>query len=104
MLEYQIAREKTYLKIAKEMKHDKIVILFDRGTMDGKAYITEDDFEEILNEKGLSEADLKSRYNLVIHLKTAAIGAEKFYTLKNNKARNENKQKAIDLDNKLEWS
>lgn len=101
LLEYQIAREKTYIKIAKEMKHNKIVILFDRGTMDGKAYIEEEEFEELLTERGLSEEELKSRYDLVIHLKTAAIGAENFYTLKNNKARNDSKQKAIDLDNKL---
>ena len=101
LLEYQIAREKTYLKIAKEMKHNKIVILFDRGTVDGKAYITEEEFSEILREKELTEEELKSRYNAVIHLRTAAIGAEEFYTLKNNKARSDSKQKAIDLDNKL---
>ncbi len=101
LLEYQIAREKMYLKIAKEMKQEKVVILYDRGVMDGKAYVFEEEFANILSEKGLSEIELKSRYDAIIHLQTAAVGAEEFYTLKNNKARNDSKKRAAELDGKL---
>ena len=38
------------------------------------------------------------RYDLVIHLSTAADGAEKFYDLENNKARWETIEHAISVD------
>jgi len=41
------------------------------------------------------------RYDLVIHLVTAADGAEKFYTLSNNTARSESPELARELDQKV---
>ncbi len=41
------------------------------------------------------------RYEAVVHLVTAAIGAERFYTLENNKARMESRPEAIALDGRL---
>ena len=43
-----------------------------------------------------------NRYKMVIHLTTTAIGAEELYTLKNNHARSESIEEAIELDKKTE--
>lgn len=42
------------------------------------------------------------RYDLVIHMSTAADGAEEHYTLGNNEARSEGIQFAKELDKKLQ--
>jgi hypothetical protein len=42
------------------------------------------------------------RYEAVIHLETAANGAEKFYTGENNQARYESAEEARSLDRKLQ--
>jgi hypothetical protein len=43
------------------------------------------------------------RYDTIIHLVTAAIGAEKYYTTENNDVRFENLQQARDLDFKVSY-
>mmetsp|Transcript_63738 Transcript_63738/g.120650 ORF Transcript_63738/g.120650 Transcript_63738/m.120650 type:complete len:466 (-) Transcript_63738:137-1534(-) len=61
---------------------ERAVVLCDRGVIDGKAYCTPQAWSYVLNELGQSEAHLRDRrYDAVIHLVTAANGAEKFYTL-----------------------
>lgn len=75
----------------------KVVIICDRGIMDIKAYLPPqcaDYFETLAKNKGLSVADLMSNYKGVIHLVTAAEGAEQFYTLENNTARRETPEEA----------
>ena len=53
----------------------------------------------ILQETGWSENFVcNERYDLVVHLVTAAIGAEKYYTLENNQARWENLDQAKKID------
>ena len=101
LIDYQISREKFYKKIAKEINHEKIIFICDRGVMDGKAYVSNDEFEELLCEKSLKELNLIDRYDAVFHLQTAAIGAEEFYTLENNLVREETKEEAAIIDNKL---
>lgn len=78
------------------------VLLCDRGTMDVLAYVGHDTFHEILEENGWTIPQLRDRrYNAVVHLVTAAIGAEDFYTLENNKARMETVDRAREIDGKL---
>lgn len=61
---------------------ERAVVLCDRGVIDGKAYCSQQAWSYVLNELGQSEAHLRDRrYDAVIHLVTAANGAEKFYTL-----------------------
>jgi len=82
-----------------------VFALCDRGLMDGSAYLPREQWEVLLNELGYYEAEIKlNRYDLVIHLTTAADGAEAYYTLANNKARHETVKEAIDLDRKLRFA
>ena len=101
LIDYQISREKFYKKIAKEINHEKIIFICDRGVMDGKAYISNSEFEELLCEKKLNEIGLIDRYDAIFHLQTAAIGAEEFYTLENNLVREETKEEAAIIDKEL---
>ena len=78
--------------------NDKVAILYDRGLLDGRAYVGNEVFQEILNEIGITESEILSNYDLVIHMVTAAIGAEKFYTTDNNTARTETPEEAREKD------
>src|SRR3989344_4034263 len=78
-----------YADLERVFDPSRTVILFDRGEMDGAAYMPQSIFEAIIHEEGWPVTDLRDRYNAVIHLVTAANGAEEFYTLENNAARYE---------------
>lgn len=75
------------------------VLLCDRGLMDGAAYVTEDEFSGLLKGEGLDLVSARdTRYNGILHLVTAADGAEAFYTLENNAARHESPEEACEKD------
>lgn len=99
ILKYQLYKEKLVENVAKMYDGNKdVVILYDRGINDYKAYISENEYDSLLKEYNLSEENILNRYDVVIHLETAA--KSKDYTVENNKARCEDKDKAIELDNK----
>lgn len=96
-----LMQEERFLEAAcvyRDLGH-KVVVLCDRGAMDGQAYIPTDEFEELVKSLGLSLPDIcERRYHAVIHMRTAALGAEEFYTLENNSARKETVEEARELD------
>ena len=96
----QLTKEGIFREAAEKMPHDKILILYDRGMMDNKAYLPSDEFA-VLADYYSSEEEMTSRYDAVFHLATAAKGAEEFYTLDNNAARIETVEEAIEVDNRL---
>lgn len=74
------------------------LILYDRAEMDNGAYLEADDFTMLLDEAELDLHTARDSYDAVIHLVTAADGAEEFYTLENNLARSETAEAARALD------
>lgn len=99
ILEYQLDKEKLIEYVAKNYETDKdIVIIYDRGVIDNKAYIGQNAFDNLLNKHNLNELEILDKYDLVIHLETAA--KSNAYTKENNKARSESKLEAIELDTK----
>lgn len=97
----QLEREKRYLSFAKSLEDEKIVILFDRGTLDSKAYIDEESWSVMLEELGLKEVILRDEsYDAIIHMRTVALGKEDFYTKLNNNARYESAEEARVSDEK----
>lgn len=82
-----------------------VVIFYDRGIMDGKAYTEHEAFKAMLHEYGYTETEARDRYDAVFHLVTAADGAEESYTLANNKARTETPEQAriADLKTRNAW-
>lgn len=96
-----LEQEARIFSIAKRYrdKGKKVVVLCDRGTMDGQAYIDPNEFREMLRSFGYTKRLLcDERYHAVIHLRTAALGAEAYYTLANNSARTETPELARQLD------
>ena len=83
------------------------VIICDRGLMDGSAYVSREVFAEILRYANLDLVQARdNRYDAVLHLVSAAIGAESFYSNETNLTRLETIEEAIALDIKLQaaWS
>lgn len=92
----QIALEKQFVDIIKIKPSKKYsFVLCDRGLLDGSAYVDEATFNSLLEEQGLDRSDCLNSYDIVIHMVTAAKGAEKYYTIDNNMARDEGFEKAI---------
>lgn len=105
MLKEQLTEEECYEKVAKLIDR-KCVILCDRGIFDIKSFISDEEFDSLLNKYNLSKLELIDSYNLVINLDTVAKGAEEFYTTDNNEARSEGIKDAIIRDDKCQeaWS
>lgn len=96
LIRYQIARENEYIRMFRVTSPGKKLLLCDRGVRDAKPYTP--DFKKAIQSIGHKESELDERYNAAIHLTTAAIGAEDFYTNKNNKFRLETLQEARERD------
>lgn len=104
---YQLNKEATYENACQLLPADtKCVIIYDRGVMDNAAYVESQQFDNILKDLSLNRLELLDRYNMVIHLVTAADGKEEYYTLENNAARTETIEEAKRLDSKAmqAWS
>ena len=98
--EAQLCKENIRRNAAQYAKEEKIAILYDRGLLDNRAYISNEEFQKIIHERNNNESDIISRYDLVIHLVTAAIGKEKYYITSNNTARTETIAEARLMDQK----
>ena len=102
VLSSQIHLEDAFTKYA-QATGCRCVLLCDRGLMDGAAYVTEAEFNDVLAAQGLDVVRARdNRYNAVLHLVTAADGAEDHYTLANNMARHEGPSEARSQDSKTQ--
>lgn len=102
LLHVQMELEDSFSSIA-AMSNKASFVLCDRGTCDGRAYMPNAMWQEILNDNGLDIIRIRdARYDLVIHLVTAADGALDFYTLENNKARSETPGEAVAVDKRTQ--
>ncbi|OGF62715.1 hypothetical protein A2662_02150 [Candidatus Giovannonibacteria bacterium RIFCSPHIGHO2_01_FULL_45_33] len=94
-------QRKNVLERAKIFRNEKCLVLYDSTAMDGKAYMLPGAYERILKQERLTYFDVRDCFHGGVYLVTAAEGAEKFYTLKNNKARYESTLKAArEMDRK----
>jgi len=105
-MEIQLVREDMYLRAARGMREDRILMVCDRGMLDNKCYMTADAFDRVIAELGYAEAELCGRYDAVFHLVSAAKGAEEFYGTASNCVRYESLEEAAVLDDRFieAWS
>lgn len=97
----QIHLEDQFMEIASKCGKPAIVVC-DRGTMDISTYLPEETWQALMNDIGTNTIQLRdSRYDAVLHLVSAANGAEEFYTTATNAARSEDAKTARKLDIKL---
>lgn len=104
-LEMQMALEDRFQRMAETIAQPVLVVC-DRGTLDISAYMKPELWEEITSSVGTNTESLRSRYDAVLHLVSAADGAEQFYTTETNKERTEGLELARELDKKVihAWS
>src|SRR5262249_30889284 len=75
------------------------LVLHDRGLMDGAAYIAPHEWAGLLRACGWSQAELRdARYDAIVHLMTAAEGAEACYGTATNAVRYETPDEARRVD------
>ena len=96
-----LAKEQVFEAIARTFDEEKVLIVCDRGTLDNRAYMNDEEFRYVLDQLQTNEIELRDHYDAVFHLVTAAKGAEEFYTHANNAARYETPEEAIASDEKL---
>lgn len=100
-LKYQLAIEDSMTQIAQNCGKPAIMVC-DRASMDTAAYISQDVWKSMMSEINATEESLRDdRYDAVIHLCTAAKGAEEFYSLRNNACRSESIGFARVIDDNL---
>jgi CYTH domain-containing protein/thymidylate kinase len=101
MVHVVMALEDAFRAIARATARPS-VLLCDRGAMDTAAYLPPEAWAALLNEHDWTVVGLRDRrYEAVIHLVTAADGAEAFYTTENNAVRTETPAQARALDQRV---
>lgn len=97
----QKEKESVFEQAALTMDADKVLIVCDRGVLDNKAYMKQEEFDAVMQALGTNEVAERDQYDAVIHMVTAARGALDAYTLANNSARTETPEQAAALDDRL---
>lgn len=101
IISLQLNKEKLYMDYCKNLPYDNVLLVCDRGVMDCKSYMTDEEFNQALIDLNYDEIQLRDNYDAVFHLVTAAKGAEHAYTTANNNARQENLEQAKIADDTL---
>jgi hypothetical protein len=102
LLRTQMALEDNFFRIASASTKPS-VLLCDRGAMDGKAYMASAEWNTMLHANNWDPVSLRDeRYDLVIHMVSAADGAVPFYQVDNNTARTESVEEACAVDKRTQ--
>ncbi|MBR1413134.1 MAG: AAA family ATPase [Bacilli bacterium] len=99
ILQDQLHTEQLINDVLKYYPNKNIIIIYDRGALDNRAYTNSDnEFNEVLAsvDKNLTISNLLTRYDLIINL----VSRKDFYTTENNSARSENAEFALELGSK----
>ena len=88
ILDTQLSLEDNFMRMA-EVCTKPVLIVCDRGTMDISAYMTPEMWQELTALAGTNSNALRERYDAVLHLVSAADGAEQYYTTAPNSTRYE---------------
>ena len=96
----QLEEEEKIENYIKENKDKDIIVLYDRCLIDNRSYVSEKQYNKLLKEFNIDIKEYINKFDLFIHLVTAAVDTE-YYTLENNNARVESKEDAILLDEKI---
>ena len=101
ILSLQLSKERIFDR-AIEFYSDRypskdILVIYDRGVIDNKAFINDQEFVEVMNrvDKSNNYSLLLNNYDLIIDL----VSAKEFYTTQNNEARSEDVDNALKLGN-----
>lgn len=85
VIQNQLHNEKICEKAAEVLGKDKSIIICDRGALDGIAYVSEQEWKEILEKEGVHPRDLLTSYDAVLYM----LGKSEIFTTENNESRYE---------------
>ncbi|KPU75940.1 uncharacterized protein Dana_GF12764, isoform B [Drosophila ananassae] len=92
--------ENTYFELGNSSTRNCLIIC-DRGVMDASAYISKDKWEKMMAGNKWNSVEMRdNRYNQILHLVSAANGAEEFYSTEDHACRSEGVDLARELDYK----
>ncbi|XP_023036923.1 TRPL translocation defect protein 14 isoform X1 [Drosophila willistoni] len=92
--------ENTYFELGVSSTRNCLIIC-DRGVMDASAYISKDKWEKMMAANKWNPVEMRdNRYNQILHLVSAANGAEDFYSTEDHACRSEGVDLARELDYK----
>lgn len=94
-LKMQLEIEKLVDEAVNNINADKVLVLYDRGTMDVKTYTSKKEFKQILLDLNLNREDLLNKYDAVFHLKSTAKGLVSEY-----KSDEYSIEEAVNIENK----
>ncbi|MDD7487019.1 MAG: hypothetical protein PUK55_04620, partial [Clostridiales bacterium] len=93
-------KERIALKAAEMVPEPNVLVVYDRALFDDKAYITDEEFDEVLRHFGTTPEQVMAGYDAVLHLVSCANGAEFAYNF-GNEARYEPIEVAREKDNSI---
>ncbi|XP_014609180.1 PREDICTED: uncharacterized protein LOC106789474 [Polistes canadensis] len=100
LLRTMIQIENTFFQLGESCSRNCLIIC-DRGAMDASAFISKDEWELMMASNGWNNVELRdNRYNQIIHMVSAANGAEDFYSTEDHACRSEGVELARELDYK----
>lgn len=98
LLRTMLQIENTFFELAESNDRNTLIIC-DRGAMDASAFISKEEWERMMQGNNWNSVELRdNRYNQIVHMVTAANGAEDFYTTEDHACRSEGMDLARDLD------
>jgi hypothetical protein len=68
MAKAQLSLENTFLQVARSTSKENgkpSVVLCDRGVLDGAAYMSDHEFQALLDEEGWKLVDLRDKYDVI---------------------------------------
>lgn len=95
----QLEEENSAEALAKQSAY--ALIICDRGLLDSRAYVSQEEFDRYAAAHGMNEESIRNRYDAVFHLVTAADGAEEHYNFSANTVRSEDLSRARQIDSSL---
>lgn len=103
VLRLQLLKEDIVDSVVRYKTDEDILVVYDRGTLDGEAYVNPETFNKVMKrvDPSLTREKLLSRYDMVLVL----IGDKSFYTLETNSARKESADEALEIGKKtlMSW-
>lgn len=101
IFKYQLDKENNIIKAIENSNIKNVIILLDRGLMDGKAYMDSNDFISMVSGYGFLEKNIYSRYDAVFYLESVSIEFPELFSNENNEARKSNVEQAKVFDRKV---
>lgn len=100
LIRTMIQIENTFFELAESVaKTRNCLIICDRGVMDASAYIEPGKWEKMKKDNSWNDIELRdNRYNQIVHMVSAAVGAEDFYSTEDHATRTEGVSLARELD------